>query len=133
MYAVKQSAIGRQGMGFGALPLGLLLVALLMGNLPNPLERFFEIGPSMYRTLGQVVIRSESARLKSAIKSALDADGKLTQANMAGIWPVYMKDIPVGMALPVDGAGAIEVERERLIKLVAARPSRSVWTFWSPQ
>lgn len=128
MSVAKQSDVRRRGLGLGMVVLCLVLAAVLMGKIPNPLDRYFEIGPGMYRTLSEVVVASKSAQLQRTIKDVLDDDGKLTLANMAGIWPVYMQAIPVGMSLPVSGAGGIDAERQRLVQLVFAHPKRTIPT-----
>lgn len=120
-----------RGFSLGALTVFAIVLAIIMGKLPNPLDRFFEIGPGMYCTLSKVVVASKSQRLQQTIKSVLDNDGKLTLANMASIWPVYMQSIPSGMTVPVSGAGGLEFERQRLVSLVFAQPKRVVPTFSS--
>lgn len=105
-----------------------LSVGVVLGKVPNPLDRYFEIAPSMYRTLAAVVVASKSVPLELALKDALDKDGKLTQANMEPIWRIYEGAIPDGFTFPAQGAKAVEVERQALISLVGARPKRSAWT-----
>jgi hypothetical protein len=124
-----QSTNHRPRLGILVALIGFLILALVTGKLPNPLDRFFEIDAAMYHTLGEVVVASKSTPLQATIKAALDDDGKLTLANMSRIWPVYMKAIPDGMTVPAAGAGELAAERERMISLVQAKPKRSAWTF----
>lgn len=124
-----QSTDRRPGLGILVVLIGLWVLSIATGKLPNPLDRFFEIDAVMYHTLHEVAVASKSVPLQATIKAALDDDGKLTLANMARIWPVYMKAIPDGMTVPVAGAGELDAERERMISLVQAKPQRSAWTF----
>jgi hypothetical protein len=107
---------------FIRITLALLLLGIIFGKLPNPLGRFFEMDASMYHTIGAVLVASKSAPLQRELKHVLDEDGKLTQANMDRIWPIYMKSIPNGFQLPAPGAADLSTERQRLISQVAAHP-----------
>lgn len=111
---------------------GLLLIGIFLGKVPNPLERYFEIAPGLYRTIHDVNAASKSIALQNVLKETLDRDGKLTQANMEPIWPVYTAAIPNGFAL---GGGAEasdrDTERQRLIAAVGAQPQHVVSTFLS--
>lgn len=96
----------------------VLMVAIVVGKVPNPVDRFVELDATMYHTLAAVLVASKSPRLHYALREALDQDGKLTQANMKKVWPAYYDALPNGFSIPVPGAADRALERQRLIDLV---------------
>ncbi|MFK4706186.1 hypothetical protein ABIC83_003025 [Roseateles asaccharophilus] len=109
--------------GLGLAAFVLFAVLLFTDRIPNPLERYFEIGPGLYHTLGRAVDASRNHRLQFALKEALEKDGKLTQHNMRPIWPVYMDALPDGFVLNQGGEKDRDTERRLLIEKVGATPA----------
>lgn len=97
--------------------------AVMFGWLPNPADRFFEAGPQTYRNYADVLVASGSPRLRHGIKDALEKDGKLTQANLKALWPVYEQALPDGFRF-ADASSTRDTatERQHLMELVGAHP-----------
>lgn len=108
--------------GLGLAAFLLVAVLILTDRIPNPLERYFEIGPGMYHTLGRAVDASRTHRLQFMLKEALEKEGKLTQHNMRPIWDVYTDSLPDGFVLNQGGEKDLDTERQLLMEKVGARP-----------
>lgn len=102
--------------------LNLALLYAIVTWVPNPFARFFEAPANVYRNFTHLLAVTKSPRLNAAVKEALERDGKLDQRNMETLWPLYEKALPAGYPFPQEEAGPVDVERQRLMELVAPRP-----------
>lgn len=107
---------------FTSILLYLVLLYAVVTWLPNPFARFFEAPANVYRNFTHLLTVTDSPRLKAAVKAALERDGKLDQRNMETLWPIYERALPAGYTFLQEEPGPLDVERQRLMRLVAAKP-----------
>lgn len=100
--------------------LALFWVLLLTDRIPNPMDRFFEVGARLYYTMSRAVDASHSSQLRVMLKETLEKDGKLTMHNMRPIWPVYMASLPNGFVTNEGGEQDLATERRLLMARVGA-------------
>lgn len=123
--AVKTLAIGAQQRAlrwFGTL-LTFTFFAysalVFFGTLPNPLDRYVEVGASNYRLLADgYSIGTPQYRL--AVEAALIADGKITLATYSPLFGLWGQSLTTPYQMPRLEPESLEHERARLVRLIEA-------------
>lgn len=92
---------------------------VMIGTLPNPADRYFEVGANNYRMLSDTYVHG-THQYRAAVEAALKADGKVTLASYNNLSEIWSRTVKTPYQIPQLDATTVEQERNRLLNLVGA-------------